>query len=92
MGFMLPSTLSVSVVPLAPNELNSTLLMERFMALAINWVNNVPADPTTVPAMIMAALLSTNPSKATARPVRALNSEITTGISAPPMGSAIMTP
>ncbi len=62
------------------------------MALAMSWVNKVPAAPTTVPAMIMAALSSTKPSKPTARPVRALYREITTGMSAPPMGSVMATP
>ena len=42
--------------------------------------------------MIMAALSSTKPSKPTARPVRALYSEITTGMSAPPMGSVMAMP
>ena len=42
------------------------------MAFAISWVSSVPAEPTTVPAMIIAALLRTKPSKATARPVSAL--------------------
>jgi len=37
------------------------------MAFAINCVSSVPAEPTTVPAMIIAALLRTKPSKATAR-------------------------
>ncbi len=62
------------------------------MALAINCVSSVPAEPTTVPAMIIAALPSTKPSKPTARPVRALYSEITTGMSAPPMGSVMLKP
>ena len=42
------------------------------IAFAINCVSSVPAAPTTVPAMIMAALSSTKPSKPTARPVSAL--------------------
>ena len=62
------------------------------MAFAISCVSSVPAEPTTVPAMIIAALLSTKPSNATARPVSALYSEITTGMSAPPIGSVIVTP
>ncbi len=62
------------------------------MALAISWVSSVPAAPTTVPAMIIAALPSTKPSIATARPVSALNSEMITGMSAPPMGSASIAP
>jgi hypothetical protein len=45
-----------------------------------------------MPAMIIAELPSTKPSSATASPVKALNREITTGISAPPMGRAIIAP
>ena len=62
------------------------------MAFAMSCVSNVPAEPTTVPAMIIAALSSTKPSKATARPVSALYSEITTGMSAPPIGSVMAMP
>ena len=62
------------------------------MAFAMSCVSSVPAAPTTVPAMIMAALSSTKPSKPTARPVSALYSEITTGMSAPPMGRVIAMP
>ncbi len=65
---------------------------ERFIARAISCVSSVPAEPTTVPAMIIAALLSTKPSNATARPVSALYSEITTGMSAPPIGSVMVSP
>ena len=42
------------------------------MAFAMSCVSSVPAEPTTMPAMIIAALSSTKPSKATARPVNAL--------------------
>ena len=45
-----------------------------------------------ISALIIAELPSTKPSSATANPVKALNSEITTGISAPPMGRAIIAP
>jgi len=38
---------------------NSTLLTERFIALAINRVSSMPAAPTMVPAMISAGLPST---------------------------------
>jgi hypothetical protein len=65
---------------------------ERFIAFAINCVSSVPAEPTTVPAMIIAALFSTKPSKATASPVNALYKDMTTGMSAPPMGSVMLTP
>ncbi len=59
MGLRLPSTVSASAAGAAPKPLNSTLASERFMALAISWVSRVPAAPTTVPAMIIAALSST---------------------------------
>ncbi len=62
------------------------------MALAMSWVSMVPDAPTTVPAMIIAALPRTKPSKPTARPVKALYREITTGMSAPPTGNVISTP
>ena len=76
----------------SPKFANSTLPSERFMAFAMSCVSSVPAAPTTVPAMIMAALSSTKPSKPTARPVSALYSEMTTGISAPPIGSVMAMP
>ena len=52
----------------------------------------LPEAPTSVPATIKAKLLSVNPLAATARPVNALSSEMTTGISAPPIGSTNATP
>ena len=56
----------------SPKPENSTLPSERFIAFAMSCVSSVPAEPTTVPAMIIAALSSTKPSNATARPVSAL--------------------
>src|SRR2546423_668735 len=52
-------------------------------------VNIVPEAPTSVPATIKAKLLSAKPLAATARLVHALSSEITSGISAPPIGKTI---
>ena len=92
MAFCVPVTPPRPAVELSPKFENNTLPSERFMAFAISWVSRVPAAPTTVPAMIMAALSSTKPSKPTARPVSALYSEITTGMSAPPIGSVIAMP
>ena len=92
MAFWVPVTPPPPAAELSPKFENSTLPSERFMALAMSWVSKVPAAPTTVPAMIMAALSSTKPSKPTARPVNALYSEITTGMSAPPIGSVMATP
>ncbi len=57
-GFMLPVTVPLAAAPpVSPKPENSTLPSERFMALAISCVSSVPAEPTTVPAMIIAALL-----------------------------------
>ncbi len=42
--------------------------------------------------MIIASFCRTKPSKATANPVNALYSDITTGMSAPPIGSVIIRP
>ncbi len=92
MAFCEPVTPRRPAAEVSPKFENSTLPSERFMAFAMSCVSRVPADPTTVPAMIMAALSSTKPSKPTASPVNALYSEITTGMSAPPMGSVIATP
>ena len=62
------------------------------MACDISSVSNVPEAPTRVPATIRAKLSRMKPEAATARPVKALSSEITTGMSAPPMGSTKATP
>lgn len=45
-----------------------------------------PAAPTSAPATIRAMLLIAKPDMATAVPVQALSTEMTTGISAPPIG------
>ena len=55
-------------------------------------VNSVPEEPTSVPATTMARLLMAKPSAATARPVNEFKSEMTTGMSAPPMGMTIAMP
>jgi hypothetical protein len=55
-------------------------------------VSSVPEAPTSVPPMISAVLLSTKPVEAAASPVNALSSEITTGMSAPPIGSTKRNP
>ena len=65
---------------------------DRFIALAIRLVRIVPDAPTIIPATISAVLFSAIPVAAADRPVNALSSEITTGMSAPPIGSTIMFP
>ena len=52
----------------------------------------LPDAPTSAPATISAQLAMTKPAMATAVPVNAFSSEITTGMSAPPIGSTIITP
>jgi len=62
------------------------------MAWLIIRVSRVPEAPTNVPATMSSVLLSVNPDAATARPVKAFKSEMSTGVSAPPMGSTKMAP
>ena len=68
------------------------LATERFIAVAISSVRIVPEEPTRVPATIRATLSSANPAAAAERPVNAFSSEITTGMSAPPIGSTTRLP
>ena len=93
-------TCRVSPVPSAPapavttdpNALKSTLVNDRPMALDIIRVRRMPDAPTRVPAMIRRLLLSVKPDAATARPVNEFSSEMSTGTSAPPIGSTKMMP
>ena len=68
------------------------LATERFIAVAISSVRIVPEEPTRVPATIRATLSSAKPAAAADRPVNAFSSEITTGMSAPPIGSTTRLP
>ncbi len=68
------------------------LASDRFIASAISLVKMLPDAPTSAPATISAQFPITNPAIATAVPVNAFSSEMTTGMSAPPIGSTIMTP
>ena len=56
MGFIEPDDRGGCAAAAEPKSENNTLASERFMALAMNCVSSVPAEPTTVPAMIIAAL------------------------------------
>ena len=56
------------------------------MALDIARESVTPAAPTSAPATISAMLLIARPLMATAVPVQALSTEMTTGMSAPPIG------
>ena len=66
--------------------------MDRFIALAIRLVRIEPEAPTIIPATIIAVLFSASPAAAADSPVSALSSEITTGMSAPPIGSTTSSP
>ena len=62
------------------------------MAVAIRFVRIEPEAPTIMPATISAVLFSAMPVAAADRPVKAFSSEITTGMSAPPIGSTTALP
>ncbi len=68
------------------------LSTERFMASAISLVRMAPEAPTRAPAMISTSLPSTKPAIATAVPVNEFSREMTTGMSAPPIGRTMVTP
>ena len=81
-----------AAVLLPPKEPINTFCKERFMALHINMVSKVPAAPTRIPPVSITLLSYKNPPQAAATPVNELSNEITTGISAPPMGITNNTP
>ncbi len=90
---MPPVSDSVAPVVTAPPKPPATIAgIERFIASAMRFVRIVPEAPTIMPATISAGLLSAMPVAAADRPVNALSSEITTGMSAPPIGSTIRLP
>ena len=62
------------------------------MALHMMLVRINPEAPTSAPLMINTLLDSTKPVMAAAKPEYEFSSEITTGISAPPMGITSMKP
>ena len=68
------------------------MAIERFIARPIRSVSIVPEAPTSIPLTISTLFSSSKPVAAAARPVNAFRSEITTGMSAPPIGSTKSTP
>ena len=62
------------------------------MAALMSLVSKIPEAPTSVPATINRFDPSVKPDAATARPVKALSREMSTGTSAPPIGSTKATP
>ena len=75
-----------------PKPPTMMLMIERFIASAMSLVRMPPDAPTRAPEMIRTALCSTNPEAAAAMPVNEFRSEITTGMSAPPIGRTIVIP
>ena len=73
-----------------PNAPKRTFAIERFIARPIISVSSVPEAPTSMPLTMSTLFSSSNPVAAAARPVQAFSSEITTGMSAPPIGSTNM--
>lgn len=66
--------------------------MDRFIATAMRLVRMEPDAPTIMPATIIAVLLSAKPAAAADKPVKAFSREMTTGMSAPPMGNTTNRP
>ena len=60
--------------------------------MAIKLVRIVPEAPTIIPATIITVFPNATPVAAAERPVNAFNSEITTGMSAPPIGNTTVFP
>ena len=86
-----PSAAATAPAP-PPKPPKKTLAIERFIASAICLVRIEPDAPTSMPATISAVLSSATPAAAALRPVNAFRVEMTTGMSAPPIGSTAMTP
>ena len=75
-----------------PNPPIMMFMTDRFIASAMSLVRIAPEAPTRAPAMISTGLSITKPAIATAVPVNEFSSEMTTGMSAPPIGRVIVTP
>ena len=76
----------------APNAPKSTFPKDRFMARLMMIERMKPEAPSSAPAMMSTLLPMAKPVAEEARPAYELSSEITTGMSAPPMGSTSETP
>jgi hypothetical protein len=76
----------------SPKPEKKTLPSERFIATHMICVRMRPEAPTSAPLMIRTLLASTKPVIAAAMPEREFRNEITTGMSAPPIGMTMRTP
>src|SRR5215470_4514437 len=75
-----------------PNAPNITLVNERFMALHMITDKMKPEEPSSAPDTMSTLLFSTNPNRAAENPAYEFKSEITVGMSAPPIGVTSMIP
>ena len=87
-----PAPVAPSTTPPPPKPPATIDGIERFIAVAMRFVRIVPDAPTIIPATISAVLSSAIPVAAAERPVNAFRSEITTGMSAPPIGRTTALP
>ena len=75
-----------------PKAPNSTLVNERFIALHMMIDRIRPDDPSSAPAMMSTLFSSTKPIATADSPAYEFSSEITVGMSAPPIGMISSTP
>jgi hypothetical protein len=75
-----------------PKPPNMTLKKLQFIALYIMYDKIAPDDPTSEPVTIITLLPNVNPIPHAAQPEYEFNIDITTGISAPPIGMMIRIP
>src|SRR4029079_15915760 len=69
-----------------------TEMNERFIPLHMMYERIAPEEPTSAPVMISAELPSVKPMPAAGHPEYEVSIEITTRMSAPPIGTMISTP
>ena len=79
-------------LPAALNPPKRTFPRDRFIPLHIIFVNIIPLAPTKAPDTINKLFKITKPAAHAANPEQLFNKEITTGISAAPMGRTNITP
>src|SRR4029079_11761351 len=89
-GFCSPPPAGPATSPPKPPRM--TEMNERFIPLHMMYDRIAPDEPTSAPVMISAVLPSVKPMPAAAQPEYELSIEITTGMSAPPIGMMINTP
>ena len=86
MGLSSPVLLAPLAWVVVPKPETRTLIKVRFIALHMMTVRMRPEAPTRQPATTSTLLLMTKPAAQAARPEQEFSSEMTTGISPPPMG------